>query len=161
VATLRNLEFQNSEYEAHQVGPKDFASQNFSFLVLKAEPVGEVKILLTVRDGRIFLLLKSCYLAIKISNQKNSFFSSRNQYFPHIPYVASKNRFRSNLGTRFLSSNGLRFGDFWSRIDNFKIPKDFLFLKWTLFQESAIIFVFVDFQVNSLLASIRVFLIVS
>jgi hypothetical protein len=28
---------------------------------------------------------------VKISNKKNSFFSSRNQYFPHIPYVASKN----------------------------------------------------------------------
>jgi hypothetical protein len=28
---------------------------------------------------------------VKISNKKFSFFSSRNQYFPHIPYVASKN----------------------------------------------------------------------
>jgi hypothetical protein len=36
-----------------------------------------------------------------------------------------KNRFRPNLGTRFLSSNGLRFGDFWSRTENFKIPKVF------------------------------------
>jgi hypothetical protein len=27
---------------------------------------------------------------VKISNKKNSFFSTRNQYFPHIPYVASK-----------------------------------------------------------------------
>jgi hypothetical protein len=27
---------------------------------------------------------------VKISNKKFSFFSSRNQYFPHIPYVASK-----------------------------------------------------------------------
>jgi hypothetical protein len=29
---------------------------------------------------------------VKISNKKFSFFSSRNQYFPHIPYVASKKR---------------------------------------------------------------------
>jgi hypothetical protein len=29
----------------HQVGPKDFGSQNFSFLALKAEYVGEVQIL--------------------------------------------------------------------------------------------------------------------
>jgi hypothetical protein len=29
---------------------------------------------------------------VKISNKKFSFFSSRNQYFPHIPYVASKSR---------------------------------------------------------------------
>jgi hypothetical protein len=36
-----------------------------------------------------------------------------------------KNRFRSNMGTRFLCSNGLGFGDFWSRTDNLKIPKDF------------------------------------
>jgi hypothetical protein len=28
---------------------------------------------------------------VKISNNKFSFFSSRNQYFPNIPYVASKN----------------------------------------------------------------------
>jgi hypothetical protein len=27
---------------------------------------------------------------MKISNKKFSFFSTRNQYFPHIPYVASK-----------------------------------------------------------------------
>jgi hypothetical protein len=27
---------------------------------------------------------------VKISNKQNSFFSTRNQYFPHIPYVASK-----------------------------------------------------------------------
>jgi hypothetical protein len=31
----KELEFQNSEYEVHQVGPKDFESQNFSFLALK------------------------------------------------------------------------------------------------------------------------------
>jgi hypothetical protein len=28
---------------------------------------------------------------VKISNKKFSFFSTLNQYFPHIPYVASKN----------------------------------------------------------------------
>jgi hypothetical protein len=28
---------------------------------------------------------------VKISNKKFSFFSIRNQNFPHIPYVASKN----------------------------------------------------------------------
>jgi hypothetical protein len=39
-------------------------------------------------------------------------------------FSIQKNRFRSNLGSRFLSSNGLEFGDFWSRTDNFKIPKD-------------------------------------
>jgi hypothetical protein len=48
----------NSEYEVHQVGSKNFGSQNFSFLVLKAEPVGEVQILrtatatVTARDRR-------------------------------------------------------------------------------------------------------------
>jgi hypothetical protein len=29
---------------------------------------------------------------MKISEKKISFFSTLNQYFPHIPYVASKNR---------------------------------------------------------------------
>jgi hypothetical protein len=42
----------------HQIGPKDSGSQNFSFLALKAEPVGEVQILrtamATARDGRKF-----------------------------------------------------------------------------------------------------------
>jgi hypothetical protein len=31
---------------------------------------------------------------MKISNNFFSFFSSRNQFFPHIPYVASKNQRR-------------------------------------------------------------------
>jgi hypothetical protein len=30
---------------------------------------------------------------VRISSKKFSFFSSLNQYFPHIPYVASKNEF--------------------------------------------------------------------
>jgi hypothetical protein len=30
---------------------------------------------------------------VKISNKNFSFFSSRNQYFPHIPYVASKKQY--------------------------------------------------------------------
>jgi hypothetical protein len=41
---LKEPEFLNSKYEVHQVGSKDFGSQNFSFLALKAEPVGEVQI---------------------------------------------------------------------------------------------------------------------
>jgi hypothetical protein len=38
----------------HKVGLKDFESQNFSFLALKAKPVGEVQILrtATARDRR-------------------------------------------------------------------------------------------------------------
>jgi hypothetical protein len=42
----------------HQVGSKDSGSQNFSFLALKAEPVGEVQIMqtatTTARDRRKF-----------------------------------------------------------------------------------------------------------
>jgi hypothetical protein len=43
------------------------------------------------RDRRIFSL-KSCFFAIKSPKRDTnfSFFSTRNQYFPHIPYVASK-----------------------------------------------------------------------
>jgi hypothetical protein len=42
----------------HQVSPKDFGSQNFSFLAIKAEPVGEVQICerqRRVTDGTIFI----------------------------------------------------------------------------------------------------------
>jgi hypothetical protein len=48
----------------HQVDSKDSGSQNFSFLALKAEPVGEVQILRTamatetqrrVTDGNFFI----------------------------------------------------------------------------------------------------------
>jgi hypothetical protein len=56
----------------HQIGFKDSGSQNFSFLALKAEPVGEVQILrtatATARDRRkIFLSLKLCFLSHKKS----------------------------------------------------------------------------------------------
>jgi hypothetical protein len=36
---------------------------------------------------------------VKISNKKFSFFSSLNQYFPHIPYVASKKLEKVALNT--------------------------------------------------------------
>jgi hypothetical protein len=41
----------------HQVGLNDFGRQNYSFLAFKAEAVGEVQILRTVRrvtDGKFF-----------------------------------------------------------------------------------------------------------
>jgi hypothetical protein len=48
-----------------------------------------------VTDGNFFIaqimfLSHKKSLNVKISNKKFSFFSSRNQYFPHIPYVAGK-----------------------------------------------------------------------
>jgi hypothetical protein len=50
-----------------------------------------------------------------------------------------------------LGSNGLGFGEFWSRTDDFKFSKDFFSLNGQYFQEeSAIIFVFIDFQVINL-----------
>jgi hypothetical protein len=55
-----------------------------------------------------------------------------------------KKSFRSNLGTRFLSSNGLGFGDFWSRTDNFKIPKDFFSLNGLYFRVDRFL-VFLEF----------------
>jgi hypothetical protein len=50
-----------------QVGPKDFGSQHFSFLALKAEPVGEVQILrtATARDGNFFIAQIMFFIAIK------------------------------------------------------------------------------------------------
>jgi hypothetical protein len=35
-------EFQNSEYEEHQVGPKDFGSHNFSFRTLEVVGVTQI-----------------------------------------------------------------------------------------------------------------------
>jgi hypothetical protein len=53
----------------HQVDPKDSGSQNFNFLALKVEPVGEVQILrtatATARDKRIFFIAQIMFLAIK------------------------------------------------------------------------------------------------
>jgi hypothetical protein len=42
------------------------------------------------RSNHVFSHKKS--QNVKISNKKNSFFSSRNQYFPHIPYGEIKNK---------------------------------------------------------------------
>jgi hypothetical protein len=49
-----------------------------------------------VTDGKFFIAQIMFFshkksLNVKICNKKISYFSSRNQYFPHIPYVASKN----------------------------------------------------------------------
>jgi hypothetical protein len=44
---------------------------------------------------------------VKISNKKNPFFSSRNQYFPHIPYVASKKHVHAKLQLSILYPDGL------------------------------------------------------
>jgi hypothetical protein len=40
-----------------QVGPKDSGSQNFSFVALKAEPIGEVQILCTVTATAYYLII--------------------------------------------------------------------------------------------------------
>jgi hypothetical protein len=66
------------EYKVHQVGPKDSGSQNFSFLALKAEPVGEVQILrkatTTARDRRKFFIAQMMFFsqkkALKRDNQQ-------------------------------------------------------------------------------------------
>jgi hypothetical protein len=66
----------------HQVGPKDSGSQNFSFLALKPEPLGEVQILRTAtatvtamaRDrqnffiAQIMLFVLKKYFKLKISH---------------------------------------------------------------------------------------------
>jgi hypothetical protein len=57
---LKEPEFQNSEYEVHQVGLKDSGSQNFRTLVFKGEAVGVTQIYATTataataRDTRKF-----------------------------------------------------------------------------------------------------------
>jgi hypothetical protein len=59
-----NVKFQNSEYEVHQVGPKNYGSQNFSLLACEA--VGVVQFFANGGYGawqpETFL---SCFYAIK------------------------------------------------------------------------------------------------
>jgi hypothetical protein len=45
------LRISDSEYEVHQVGPKDYGSQNFSFLARKGEAVGMVHIFANGGNG--------------------------------------------------------------------------------------------------------------
>jgi hypothetical protein len=65
---FNNTEFQNSEYEVHQVGPNNSGSLNFSFLAHKAKAVGVTQIcsnggggaaMATARDGRNFFYRSS------------------------------------------------------------------------------------------------------
>jgi hypothetical protein len=49
-----------------------------------------------VTDGKFFIAQIMLFIhkkskKVKISEKKLSFFSPLNQYFPHIPYVSSKN----------------------------------------------------------------------
>jgi hypothetical protein len=84
----------------HQFGSKDSGSQNFTFLALKGKAVSVTQILcttaVTARDRRIFFLIAQIMLVIHKKSRKMkisdffSFFSTLNQYFPHMPYVASK-----------------------------------------------------------------------
>jgi hypothetical protein len=56
------VKFQNSEYEVHQVGPKDYGSQNFSFLACKGRLEMWYKILrtATARDRRKKIITRPC-----------------------------------------------------------------------------------------------------
>jgi hypothetical protein len=81
----------------HQVDLKDPGSQNLRTLAFKAEAVGVTQIYTTMamaataRDRRkIMFFSHNKSKNVKISNNFFSFFSSLNQYFPHIPFVASK-----------------------------------------------------------------------
>jgi hypothetical protein len=51
------------------------------------------------------------FLAIKISN---NFFFHFSRYFPHIPYVASKNEFRAKI--KFRLTRGVAVG-FWTKFE--------------------------------------------
>jgi hypothetical protein len=63
----KDSKFKNSEYEVHQVGLKDYGSQNFSFLAF----IGTELVSRQISSGNgawqteKFFSLKSCFLAIK------------------------------------------------------------------------------------------------
>jgi hypothetical protein len=46
---------------------------------------------------------------MKISKKKISFFSSLNQYFPHIPYVASKKLLFRKKSAKFIKHSNFQF----------------------------------------------------
>jgi hypothetical protein len=86
------------------------------------------------------------------------------------PYAESKNSILLSWKVRYkkvsfsfkLGNSAQKFarliGDFWSRIDHFKIPKDLFSDNGLYFQEdSAIIFVYIDIQVTFSLVSIWIF----
>jgi hypothetical protein len=69
---IYDVKFQNSEYEVHQVGLKDYGSQNFSFLAFKGEAVGVVQILYhngaaTARDRHKFFFRSNHVFSYKKS----------------------------------------------------------------------------------------------
>jgi hypothetical protein len=91
----KDSKFQNSEYDVHQVGPKDFGSQYFSFLASIGTELVPRQISATARDRRKKSIAQIMLFSIKSHKKLKlaiffSFFSSLNQYFPHIPYVASR-----------------------------------------------------------------------
>jgi hypothetical protein len=56
---LKDYEFQDFEYEVHQVGLKDFGSQNFSFLAVEGAKLASTQffsttVTATARDRRKF-----------------------------------------------------------------------------------------------------------
>jgi hypothetical protein len=52
----KKIIYRNSEYEVHQVGPKNTESQNLSFLAIEGEAasVTQICVQLRVTDGKIF-----------------------------------------------------------------------------------------------------------
>jgi hypothetical protein len=51
--------FQNSEYEVHQVGPKDYGSQNFSFLAFIGTELVSIQIFCTTARDRRKIFFRS------------------------------------------------------------------------------------------------------
>jgi hypothetical protein len=83
--------------------------QNVSFLVLGDCRQQQRR----MTDGN-FVLLKSCYLFVKLETKqrKKSFFPTRNQYFPHISILASKNAIICN-GKSYFKINQQKGLIFW------------------------------------------------
>jgi hypothetical protein len=49
----KDSKFQNSEYEVHQVGPKDYVSRNFRFLAFKGTDLVSRQITATATQQRV------------------------------------------------------------------------------------------------------------
>jgi hypothetical protein len=67
---------------------------------------------------------------VKISNNFFSFFPSRNQYFPHIPYVTSK---KSVQGWKKLPQKAGRFFSTISEVTSFEIAKYWKYFRFWLY----------------------------
>jgi hypothetical protein len=74
--------YQNSEYEAHQVGSKYLGSRNYCFLAFKGEGVASIQISSYARDRRKLFFAKILFVVKICDNFFFHFFRHETNTFP-------------------------------------------------------------------------------